>query len=140
MHENRNPTQTPASSKRTFLQELLALATGFGLVHARRPYVPSESRDVHAQLTGDHCAADFVRLKHLLAHMGCSVPTLYKQYTEIAESDGVRFLDFGIDPDFASCIDGLVLVVMLPLLCGVLSSLLTRPFCAVPRTSVSRIA
>ena len=78
MHENRNPTQTPASSKRTFLQELLALATGFGLVHARRPYVPSESRDVHAQLTGDHCAADFVRLKHLLAHMGCSVPTLYK--------------------------------------------------------------
>ena len=110
MHENRNPTQTPASSKRTFLQELLALATGFGLVHARRPYVPSESRDVHAQLTGDHCAADFVRLKHLLAYMGCSVPTLYKQYTEIAESDGVRFLDFGIDPDFASCIDGLVLV------------------------------
>ena len=96
------------------------------LAHARRPYVPSESRDVHAQLTGDHCAADFVRLKHLLAHMGCSVPTLYKQYTEIAESDGVRFLDFGI--------------VMLPLLCGVLSSLLTRPFCAVPRTSVSRIA
>ncbi len=80
------------------------------LAHARRPYVPSESRDVHAQLTGDHCAADFVRLKHLLAHMGCSVPTLYKQYTEIAEPDGVRFLDFGIDPDFASCIDGLVLV------------------------------
>ena len=32
------------------------------------------------------------------------------------------------------------LSVMLPLLCGVLSSLLTRPFCAVPRTSVSRIA
>ena len=31
-------------------------------------------------------------------------------------------------------------VMMLPLLCGVLSSLLTRPFCAVPRTSVSRIA
>ena len=30
--------------------------------------------------------------------------------------------------------------MMLPLLCGVLSSLLTRPFCAVPRTSVSRIA
>ena len=30
--------------------------------------------------------------------------------------------------------------LMLPLLCGVLSSLLTRPFCAVPRTSVSRIA
>ena len=31
-------------------------------------------------------------------------------------------------------------ILMLPLLCGVLSSLLTRPFYAVPRTSVSRIA
>ena len=31
-------------------------------------------------------------------------------------------------------------VVMLPLFFGVLSSLLTRPFCAVPRTSVARIA
>ena len=32
------------------------------------------------------------------------------------------------------------LLLMLPLFCGVLSSLLTRLFCAVPRTSVSRIA
>ena len=32
------------------------------------------------------------------------------------------------------------LVLMLPLFCGVLSSRLTRLFCAVPRTSVSRIA
>ena len=30
--------------------------------------------------------------------------------------------------------------MMLPLFCGVLSSRLTRLFCAVPRTSVSRIA
>lgn len=30
--------------------------------------------------------------------------------------------------------------LMLPLFCGVLSSRLTRLFCAVPRTSVSRIA
>lgn len=33
-----------------------------------------------------------------------------------------------------------LLEVMLPLFFGVLSSLLTRPFCAVPRTSVARIA
>ena len=32
------------------------------------------------------------------------------------------------------------LALMLPLFCGVLSSRLTRLFCAVPRTSVSRIA
>lgn len=31
------------------------------------------------------------------------------------------------------------IALMLPLFCGVLSSLLTLPFCAVPRTSVARI-
>ena len=80
------------------------------LAHARRPYVPGEGMDVHAQLSGQDCAADFVRLKHLLAHMGCSVPTLYKQYAEVADAEGVHFLGFGVDPDFANCVDGLVLV------------------------------
>ena len=55
-------------------------------------------------------AADFMRLKLLLANRGCSVPTLYKQYAEVAEPGGVRFLDFGVDPDFGHCVDGLVLV------------------------------
>jgi len=51
-----------------------------------------------------------VRLKMLLAHLGTSVPTLYKQYAEVAEPGGVRFLDFGVDPDFGHCVDGLGLV------------------------------
>ena len=38
------------------------------------------------------------------------MPTLYKQYSELCEPGGVSFLDFGIDPDFNYCIDGLVLV------------------------------
>lgn len=80
------------------------------LAHARRPYVPAEGLDVHAQFTGEDAGADFVRLKHLMAHMGSAVPTLYKQYAEVAEPAGVRFLDFGVDPDFSSCVDGLVLV------------------------------
>jgi hypothetical protein len=42
--------------------------------------------------------------------MGCTVPTLYKQYTEMCQAGGVQFLDFNIDPDFANCIDGLVVV------------------------------
>jgi len=32
------------------------------------------------------------------------------QYTEISKPGGVRFLAFNIDPDFANCIDGLVVV------------------------------
>jgi len=52
----------------------------------------------------------FYRLKFLGYYMGCTVPTLYKQYTEMCQEDGVHFLDFNIDPDFANCIDGLVVV------------------------------
>jgi hypothetical protein len=42
--------------------------------------------------------------------MGCSIPTLYKQYSELCEPGGVQFLEFGVDPDFNHSIDGLVLV------------------------------
>jgi len=39
-----------------------------------------------------------------------SVPTLYKQYTELCYEGGVQFIDFNIDSDFNECIDGLVVV------------------------------
>lgn len=42
--------------------------------------------------------------------LGCGIPTLYKQYSELCEAGGVQFLDFGTDPEFGNCIDGLVLV------------------------------
>ena len=76
----------------------------------RQPYRLSEAIGFDNPFVGNDYHADFVRLKELLAHMGCAVPTLYKQYSEVAEPGGVQFLDFGIDPDFAGCIDGLVLV------------------------------
>jgi hypothetical protein len=38
------------------------------------------------------------------------VPTLYKQYSELCQPGGVRFMAFGVDPDFAGVVDGLVLV------------------------------
>lgn len=49
-------------------------------------------------------------LKAKLALMDVSIPTLYKQYAEICESDGVCFTAFNIDPDFQNCIDALVMV------------------------------
>jgi len=51
-----------------------------------------------------------MHLKSSLKHLGCAIPTLYKQYTEICKSGGVRFLAFNIDPDFNNCVDGLVMV------------------------------
>lgn len=55
-------------------------------------------------------AANFKVLRDQLHHLGAAVPTLYKQYSEVCEPGGVRFLDFGVDADFGFCIDGLVLV------------------------------
>ena len=63
-----------------------------------------------AQFTGDNYQEDLRRLKHLLANLGTAIPTLYKQYSELCEPGGVQFIDFGSDPDFNNCIDGLVLV------------------------------
>ncbi|MGI2258009.1 GNAT family N-acyltransferase [Shewanella sp. GXUN23E] len=55
-------------------------------------------------------ATGFPLLKANLASLGESVPTLFKQYVEVAKNGGTRFLDFGVDPQFNHCIDGLVLV------------------------------
>jgi putative hemolysin len=72
------------------------------------------SHDVNAQLDqffdGNDIKVDFKRLKEQLDYFGATVPTLYKQYTELCEEGGVRFLDFGVDADFNYCVDGLVMV------------------------------
>jgi putative hemolysin len=54
--------------------------------------------------------SDFKFLKSTLANMNVSVPTLYKQYSEVAQVGGVKFLSFNVDPDFANCVDGFILV------------------------------
>ncbi|MCM2680587.1 GNAT family N-acyltransferase [Echinimonas agarilytica] len=82
------------------------------MAQSRQPYSIADEamQTLKDTFSGDDYKQDFSRLKHLMANIGVSVPTLYKQYTEVAETDGVNFLDFGIDPDFADCVDGLVLV------------------------------
>lgn len=50
----------------------------------------------------------FAVLRTNLAALGTAVPVLYKQYTELCEPGGARFLAFGVDPDFSDSIDGLI--------------------------------
>ncbi len=50
----------------------------------------------------------FALLKSLLAEMGVTVPTLYKQYAETYKPGGVSFSAFNVDPDFEYCVDGLI--------------------------------
>lgn len=47
-------------------------------------------------------------LKGNLDSLGATLPMLYKQYTELCEPGGARFLAFGVDPAFCDSIDGLI--------------------------------
>ena len=54
--------------------------------------------------------ADLRALKEALAARGVSIPVLFKQYAELCEPGGTRFVAFSVDPAFSHCIDALVLV------------------------------
>jgi len=79
------------------------------LAASRRPY-PASLPEVLAQFGGEDYVEDLTRLKSLLGNLGCGIPPLYKQYSELCEPGGVQFIDFGSDPAFNNCVDGLVLV------------------------------
>ena len=79
------------------------------LAASRQPY-PASLPDVLAQFGGVDYVDDLTKLKSLLGNLGCGIPPLYKQYSELCEPGGVQFIDFGCDPDFNNCVDGLVLV------------------------------
>jgi len=49
-------------------------------------------------------------LKNSLKSIDCCIPTLYKQYSDLCEDGGVEFHGFNVDPIFANCIDGFILV------------------------------
>lgn len=53
---------------------------------------------------------DIVILKQELQKIGYSIPTLYKQYSELCDEGGVEFLDFGRDKEFENCVDGFLVV------------------------------
>lgn len=47
-------------------------------------------------------------LKANLDALGATLPMLYKQYTDLCEPGGARFLAFGVDPAFSDAVDGLI--------------------------------
>jgi putative hemolysin len=53
---------------------------------------------------------DFKILKKQLLCYGLSIPTLYKQYTDLCEDGGISFMGFNIDKNFNNCVDSFILV------------------------------
>ena len=78
----------------------------------RLPYIitPQRTEELNKLFPGQDYQSEFTLLKERLTAMNLSVPTLYKQYSELCEPGGVEFVAFNIDPDFALCIDGLIVV------------------------------
>lgn len=82
------------------------------LVRHKNPYYLSSEMKAYCQsiFAGDDYRSDQRVLKEELGYMGYMIPTLYKQYAEVCEEGGVKFLDFGYDRDFNNCIDGFIVV------------------------------
>ena len=78
---------------------------GVGEVVSKRPFVYRAAQPADAAMDADTA---FRVLKANLDALGAQVPMLYKQYTELCEPDGARFLAFGVDPDFSDAVDGLI--------------------------------
>lgn len=72
---------------------------------ANRPFAFEAAPPDFSELDADTA---FRLLKANLGALGARVPTLYKQYTELCEPGGARFLAFGVDPDFNDSVDGLI--------------------------------
>lgn len=69
---------------------------------------PFAYRAAPPQFDAVDAATAFRVLKANLDALGASVPMLYKQYTDLCEPGGARFLAFGVDPDFSNAVDGLI--------------------------------
>ncbi len=83
-----------------------------GLAVSKNPFIIPEKKKAELErlFTADDYKEDFKTLKSSLKYYDASVPTLYKQYTELCEVGEVVFPDFGIDESFGNCVDGLIIV------------------------------
>jgi Acetyltransferase (GNAT) domain len=83
-----------------------------GYIKCKKPYQLSEHSLINTAGLFEDCdrKEGFMILKKQLRYLGYAVPVLYKQYAELTDPGGTRFLGFNIDPDFSDCIDGFVVV------------------------------
>ncbi len=69
---------------------------------------PFAYRAAPPQFDAVDAATAFRVLKTNLDALGATLPMLYKQYTDLCEPGGARFLAFGVDPAFSDAVDGLI--------------------------------
>lgn len=84
----------------------------YGLIKGLNEFEISDATktELNTFFNGNNYQADYLILKKALKLYGLTVPPLYKNYTELTEPGGTKFLAFNVDDSFASCIDGLIIV------------------------------
>ncbi|MEJ2373455.1 MAG: GNAT family N-acetyltransferase, partial [Sulfurimonas sp.] len=85
-------------------------------VEAKIPYNFKSDQELVKKLKtdfgSDEYKDNFKALKNSLSSIGVSVPTLYKQYSELCEEGGISFCAYNVDPDFSDCIDSFIVVAI----------------------------
>jgi len=81
-----------------------------GLARARNPYTAPAivGEEVSASIGQLELREGMNVMKAQLDLIGATLPILYRQYVDLCEPDGVSFIDFGVDPAFGHCVDGLI--------------------------------
>ncbi|WP_319381052.1 GNAT family N-acyltransferase [Thiomicrorhabdus sp.] len=110
----------PVSLSNAYPQQAKELISGFylqqfgdhqTLAEGKRPFQLTKASQAIAEteFSGEYQGC-YKKLNTLLALEGVKVPTLFKQYAELCEDKGCRFIDFSVDPDFNDCIDAFIFV------------------------------
>jgi len=83
-----------------------------GLVYPERNFIftQDEKVELDAIFCKKDLKKDFITLKEQLNCYGVSVPTLYKQYTDLCKEGGISFMGYNIDKNFNDCVDSFILV------------------------------
>lgn len=82
------------------------------LVNPILPFVltKKEKDEMDCIFTKEDEKENFALLKEHLECYNTTVPTLYKQYTELCEKGGISFMGYNIDVNFNNCLDSFILV------------------------------
>ena len=95
----------PAAAREQIVAYYAHYHAGDGAAHSRNPFLYRSAPEHFGTLDAE------TALKVLRANLdalGTRIPVLYKQYVDLCEPGGARFLAFGVDPAFSDAIDGLI--------------------------------
>lgn len=106
---NANTPQKAVAALVYFYSHHFSCSTN--MMKAKTPYVLSHDDHTELQQIFENLSYKdgFVALKRYLKDLGTTVPTLFKQYTELYEEGAVRFFDFSVNESLFGVVEGFII-------------------------------